>query len=74
MDLEEIMGHIVTGGTVHWKSDLYTVEVWVDGFHEICSQNFQIVCKTNGHAIGLTWTDGVTLNGNEKDFYIGETK
>jgi hypothetical protein len=24
----------------------------------------------NGHCIGLTWTDGTTLNGDENDFYI----
>jgi len=54
MDLEEIVGHIVAGETVHWKSDLYKVEAWYDGM--------MIVCQTNGHAIGLMWTDGVTLN------------
>ncbi len=24
----------------------------------------------NGHIIGLTWTDGTTLNGKEEDFYV----
>jgi hypothetical protein len=24
----------------------------------------------NDYTIGLTWLDGVTLNGDEKDFYI----
>jgi len=66
MELEEIIGHIVAGGTIYWKSPLYKVEAWHTGM--------MIVCQTNGHALGLTWTDGVTLNGDEKDFYVGETK
>jgi hypothetical protein len=30
-----------------------------------------IVCTANDSAIGLTWLDGVTLNGKPDQFYIG---
>ena len=29
-----------------------------------------IVCDQNQNAIGLTWRDGATLNGQENDFYV----
>jgi hypothetical protein len=33
---------------------------------------FLIECVLNGDCIGLTWTNGVTMNGEEKDFFISE--
>lgn len=63
MNLEEIKAAIVAGKTVRWKNNSYEVRKTVKG-------EFVIGCTFNNHCIGLTWTDGVTLNGNEKDFYI----
>jgi len=31
-----------------------------------------IVCRTNYHTIGLTWKDGVTLNGRPSEFYVAK--
>ena len=30
---------------------------------------YLITCTSNEYTIGLTWRDGVTLNGNLKEFY-----
>mgnify|MGYP000630862635 CR=1 FL=1 len=64
MTLEEITQAVTDGKTVYWKQPNYEVKLWADGYN--------IVCASNNHAIGLTWTDGVTLNGKEKDFFIKE--
>ena len=63
MNLEEIKSVVDEGGVVHWKSKAYTVEKW--------SGDYSIVHQ-NGHAIGLTWLDGQTLNGKAEDFFVGE--
>jgi len=31
---------------------------------------YLIVCESNNHAIGLTWRDGVTVNGEPEEFYM----
>jgi len=31
---------------------------------------FLIECVLNGDCIGLTWTNGVTMNGEEEDFFV----
>jgi hypothetical protein len=41
---------------------------------EIWAGDYVIVHQDNLHGIGLTWNDGVTLNGKEEDFYIGEPR
>jgi hypothetical protein len=40
----------------------------------ICDKKGQwlIVCSLNGYTMGLTWRDGVTMNGKESEFFIGE--
>lgn len=63
MTLEEIKAAVDAGFTVHWSNPLYKVERWSNG-------SYEIVCQDNGHAIGLTWLDGVTMNGKPEDFYI----
>lgn len=62
MTLPEIKNAIENGLTVHWTGPRYTVI-------KDRIQNFLIICD-NGNCIGLTWQDGITLNGNEKEFYI----
>lgn len=59
----EIISAINNGQRVFWRSTAY--EVIKDSKNQ-----FLIQCAANGHCIGLTWADGVTLNGKESDFYI----
>lgn len=62
MDLGQIKAAVESGKTVHWNNENYVVEK-VDG-------QWLIVSKVNDYKIGLTWSDGVTLNGYLHDFYI----
>ena len=64
MTLEEIKNNVDNGVVVFWKSANYTVKV--------SNEDYNIVCESNGHTIGLTWMNGITMNGKEKDFYLGE--
>ena len=57
MTLQEIKNALSEGKRVFWKSTSY----------EVIKDN---IVHTGGHIIGLTWTDGVTLNGKEEDFFI----
>lgn len=34
---------------------------------------YLITYKYNGYCIGLTWLDGVTMNGKEEDFFTEES-
>jgi hypothetical protein len=65
MTLEEIKAAVLAGHMVCWKQANYVVQ----GNEK---QGFCIVCTNNNHATGLTWIDGVTLNGVQEDFYIHE--
>lgn len=62
MTLEEIKAAIAAGHTVCWENRSYVVELAPVGY--------VIRCLTNGSLIGLTWRDGVTLNGREDQFFI----
>jgi hypothetical protein len=64
MTLEEIKQTIEQGGRVHWHHSGY--EVIKDKLGK-----FLIVCSMNDSAWGLTWTDGVTMNEKEEDFFLG---
>jgi len=63
MTLEEIKKAIADDKTVHWASDIY--EVILDDIGQ-----YLIKCELNDHCIGLTWLDGVTMNGDEDQFFI----
>ena len=63
MRLDEIKAAVEAGKTVHWANADYTVVK--DGLGQ------WLVCHIHGHAIGLTWRDGATLNGNPEEFYVG---
>jgi len=63
MTLPEIKRAIAEGERVYWSTDLY--EVILDSIGQ-----YLIVCKLNNHTIGLTWMDGVTMNGEEDEFFI----
>ncbi len=72
MKLDEIKEAVRQGKTVHWMNSLYKV-VCVRQFNpekQIDPQFEQWLICTEGSVIGLTWTDGVTMNGKEEDFYI----
>lgn len=57
MNLSEIKAAVEAGKVVHWSNEGYTVKG-------------DLIVHHSGSAIGLTWADGVTLNGKECDFFI----
>ena len=65
MKLQEIKDAVLAGKTVHWKNRLYRV------VHD-CVGQWLIVCPSTKGCWGLTWADGVTMNGHQNDFFIGE--
>lgn len=64
MNLSEIKQAVEDGKTVHWASRAYKVVKDDVG-------QWLIVCTLNNHAIGLTWRDGVTVNGKPEEFFLG---
>lgn len=62
MNLNEIKKAVDSGLSVFWSHDGYEV---IKNHEEYC-----VKCKRNNHIIGLTWRDGVTMNGEECDFFI----
>lgn len=62
MELAEIKEAVLAGKTVHWSNEGYVVT------HH--NGRFGIKFIPSGHYIGLTWADGVTMNGREEDFYL----
>jgi hypothetical protein len=66
MELAEIKSAVLAGDTVHWASSAYVVTHAGDDV----DRGWCIVCVPNGSAIGLTWRDGVTMNGDVEDFYV----
>lgn len=66
MTLPEIKQAIEEGKTVHWSNELYQVKKHT---YKNGETDYLIAC-TNGHSIGLTHMDEVTMNGKEEDFYI----
>ena len=62
MRVDEIKAAVDAGLTVHWASPAYVVIKAPVGY--------LIKCRDNGNVIGLTWRDGVTLNGREDEFYL----
>lgn len=63
MTLQQIKAAVEDGKTVHWVNDAYSV---IKGF----GGQWLICCHHNDSCIGLTWRDGVTLNGREDQFFI----
>lgn len=62
MNLQEIKQAIAEGKKVYWSGLSY--EVVKDDRDE-----YLIKSTVNGSYIGLTWMDGVTLNGKEHEFF-----
>ena len=67
MKLDEIKAAVLAGKTVQWISSNYVVK-----YHDK-SKQFNIVCLSNNHCIGLTHRDGVTMNGKPEEFYLSDT-
>ena len=63
MTLSEIKSAVQGGSRVYWSNTAYEV------IHDSIGQ-WLIKCHINGHCIGLTHMDGVTMNENEEDFFI----
>ena len=63
MTLQEIKHAVESGFVVHWATKAYRVVKDDVG-------QWLIVCDINGHCIGLTWIDGVTMNGEPDEFFI----
>ena len=63
MTLEQIKAAVESGQTVHWANDGYSVVK--DNLGQ-----WLIVYDQNQNAIGLTWKDGKTMNGEGHQFYI----
>jgi hypothetical protein len=66
MTLEEIKAAVEAGKTVYHQTDDY--QVIKDGL----GQWFITYLHGSRYTIGLTWRDGVTMNGKPEEFYIGE--
>lgn len=62
-DAQTLRDLVDAGLEVCWSHDGYRVEHWP------INDEYVIRCTSNDHAIGLTWTDNVTLNGDRLDFY-----
>jgi hypothetical protein len=62
MTLEEIQAAVKAGETVHFSNEGYTV------IKDSLGQ--WLIAHKGGYCIGLTWRDGVTMNGKPEDFYI----
>ena len=62
--LSDIKEAVLAGKTVHWKTEAYRV---------VCDSIGQwlIVCPSTNGCWGLTWADGVTMNGAIEDFFVG---
>lgn len=62
MNLEQIRAAQKLGLTVHWANEGYTVHdnsiVWAFG-------------TPKANSIGLTWSDGKTVNGQPDEFFVG---
>lgn len=65
MTVTEIKNAVMNGKTVYRCNPDYIV---------ICDKHGQwlIKCQSNGYCIGLTWTDEITLNDKEENFYISD--
>ena len=68
MNVNAIKKAVDSGKEVYWETSNY--KVIKDDINQ-----YLIHSRCNDHYIGLTWNDGVTLNGKEEEFFVkGETK
>ena len=67
MKIAEIKRAVDEGLKVHWQNREYVV------ISSSLHSRYLIRSIATGHCIGLTWADGVTLNGKEEDFFVGDS-
>ncbi len=77
MTLIDIKEAVSKGKTVCWKNLGYRVHKSTgvgldDNMEPAPYENYSIVFTDNGYTIGLTQLDGVTINGEEEDFFVQE--
>jgi hypothetical protein len=66
MTAAEIKLAHASGKTVYWSNPAYKIT----GRNP---ESLLITCSSTKSSIGLTHSDGITLNGKEEDFFILET-
>lgn len=76
LTLQQIAEAVDAGLTVHWQNAGYTVHKG-PAHPDTPGNNINPALRytidhANGQSLGLTWRDGVTLNGKERDFYIAD--
>jgi len=71
MTLAEITAAVDAGKTVHWRTKSYTVRRG-QGSSASNPATRYFICHDGGNCIGLTWSDGTTLNGKEIDFCLAD--
>lgn len=69
MNLEQIKTAVRSGQTVHVGNTAYCVNLHTFPNGE---EQWLIRCVQNDYCIGLTWADGVTMNGKPEDFFVCE--
>jgi len=63
MNAQEIKQAVDNGHTVCWGND---------GYRVIKTNGVYLIWHHDGHAIGLTHRDGISLNGKESEFFISD--
>jgi hypothetical protein len=72
MTLQEIKDAVEAGKTVHWATTAYTIlkDQLRDGKHQwLIAYNHG---QRDANYVGLTWRDGITVNGRPEQFFIGK--
>lgn len=70
MTLQEIKDALENGKKVYWANKSYSViKDEFKGSNNETVVQYLISCNLNSFCIGLTHTNGVTLNGNENQFF-----
>lgn len=68
MTLDEIKTSVDSGKFVFWHNKNYRI---IKNKH---TGEYLIWSQFNDHCIGLTWRDGVTMNGKPGEFFVEDLK
>ena len=63
MTLEEIKKAVNSGKKVYWSNKGYEIQEDRNG-------QYLIICLSNNYCTGLTWLNGITLNGKPEEFFM----
>ena len=64
MNLQQIKNELAKGNRVFWSNKNYEV------IQSKYTQEYLVKCHLNDSFHGLTWRDGVTMNGEPHEFYM----